>query len=392
MSKLYEIIEKPLSGEWGSEDETGKGVPVLRTTNFTNEGVIDYSNVVTRLIDLSKSRSKFLRYGDIIIEKSGGSPSQPVGRVVFFDGEENKYLFNNFTSVLRVKDQNNCFPKYLFYQLFSKYRSGFTQKYQNKTTGISNLKLDRFIKEVEVYLPSLEIQKQITDTLDTAAELLAKRKQQLAELDNITKSIFYDMFGDPVTNEKGWEVKTVNDICSKILGGGTPTKSKKEYYMGNIPWVTPKDMKTIRIFDSLDHISEEAIKNSSTKLIPSNSVLMVVRSGILKKSLPVAINTVDVTINQDMKAFITNEQVVSEYLLYFFIFIQNHILKHVRAVTADNIEFSIIKNVKIPVPPIYIQNQFANIVAKIEEQKALVKKAIDETQALFDSLMSQYFD
>ena len=93
-----------------------------------------------------------------------------------------------------------------------------------------------------------------------------------------------------------------------------------------------------------------------------------------------------------MKAFITNEKILAEYLLYFFVNIQKNVLKYVRAVTADNIEFGIIKDLKIPVPPLELQNQFADIVAKIEEQKNLVKKAIDETQTLFDSLMSEYFD
>ena len=248
------------------------------------------------------------------------------------------------------------------------------------------------VKNSKIPLPPLETQKQIAKTLDTAAELLAMRKQQLAELDNLIKSTFYDMFGDPVTNEKGWEVNTVDKTCSKIMGGGTPSKSHSEYYFGSIPWVTPKDMKTIWINDSIDHISEDAIKNSSAKLIPTNSVLMVIRSGILKKLLPVAINTVDIAINQDMKAFITNEKVVAEYLLYFFKLMQNNILKNVRAVTADNIEFSLIKNMIIPLPPLSFQTQFAEIVIKIEEQKALVKKAIDETQYLYDSLMSEYFE
>ncbi|MGZ0051167.1 hypothetical protein [Brevibacillus gelatini] len=72
MSKLNEIIEKPLSGEWGEEDEVGTGIPVLRTTNFTNEGVVNYSNVVTRKIDPRKAKEKYLVKGDIIIEKSGG--------------------------------------------------------------------------------------------------------------------------------------------------------------------------------------------------------------------------------------------------------------------------------------------------------------------------------
>ena len=141
--KIQDIIYKPLSGVWGEDDTTGDGIPVLRTTNFTNEGVILYKNVVTRIIRDKNLQNKYLRYGDILIEKSGGSDKQPVGRVVYFEGEENKYLFNNFTSILRVKDPDGCNQKYLFYFLYSNYLFGGTRKYENKTTGIHNLKLDR---------------------------------------------------------------------------------------------------------------------------------------------------------------------------------------------------------------------------------------------------------
>ena len=118
MAKLIDITGKAISGEWGNDDETGNGIPVLRTTNFTNTGVINFSNVVTRDIQKKNISDKYLRNGDIIIEKSGGSDTQPVGRVIFFEAEENKYLFNNFTGLLRVIDKTVCFPKYLFYVLF----------------------------------------------------------------------------------------------------------------------------------------------------------------------------------------------------------------------------------------------------------------------------------
>ena len=248
------------------------------------------------------------------------------------------------------------------------------------------------LKQLVIPLPPMEVQQKIAQTLDAAAALISLRKQQLAELDNLIKALFYEMFGDPVMNEKGWEVKTISDVCEKIVGGGTPSKNIAAYYTGSIPWVTPKDMKCILIGDSIDHITEEAVVNSTAKLIPAKSILMVIRSGILKRSLPVAINTVDVAINQDMKGFIPNSIVKLEYLLYFFIMIEKDILKRVRAVTADNIEFSLIKNLNISIPPIILQNQFAEIVTKIEEQKALVQKAIDESQYLFDSLMNEYFN
>ena len=129
MAKLIDITGKALAGEWGSDDEHGNGVPVLRTTNFTNEGVVDYNNVVTRTITKKKIEEKYLRKGDIIIEKSGGSDKQPVGRVIYFDGPDNTYLFNNFTGLLRVKNQERWYPRYVFYSLFSNYRRGGTRPY-----------------------------------------------------------------------------------------------------------------------------------------------------------------------------------------------------------------------------------------------------------------------
>ena len=109
-------------------------MPVLRTTNFTNEGIIDYSNVVKRAIDKKSIDEKYLLPGDIIIEKSGGSDKQPVGRVVYFDGSPKTYLFNNFTGLLRVKDRTRWNPRYVFYSLFHNYRKGGTRNFENKTS------------------------------------------------------------------------------------------------------------------------------------------------------------------------------------------------------------------------------------------------------------------
>lgn len=92
MARLETITGKAISGEWGIDDEFGTGVPVLRTTNFTNDGVINFDNVVTRTITKKDLAEKYLQPGDIIIEKSGGSDKQPVGRVVYYEGKPNTYL------------------------------------------------------------------------------------------------------------------------------------------------------------------------------------------------------------------------------------------------------------------------------------------------------------
>ena len=144
MAKLLDITGKAISGEWGTDDVVGDGIPVLRTTNFTNNGEVDYSDVVTRNLGKKKLSEKYLRHGDIIIEKSGGSDKQPVGRVIFFEGPENTYLFNNFTGLLRVIDQTRWQPKYVFYALFANYRMGGTKPFENRTTGLHNLQTDSY--------------------------------------------------------------------------------------------------------------------------------------------------------------------------------------------------------------------------------------------------------
>lgn len=137
MAKLLEITGKAISGEWGQDDDTGTGIPVLRTTNFTNEGFVNYKNVVTRSISKKNIAEKYLRHGDVIIEKSGGSDKQPVGRVIFFEGEENKYLFNNFTGLLRVQNPEEWLPKYVFYALYAYYRNGGTRAVVEEFFSIS---------------------------------------------------------------------------------------------------------------------------------------------------------------------------------------------------------------------------------------------------------------
>jgi len=161
--RLKDVINKPISGEWGD----GEGnISILRTTNFTNDGKLDLKEVVQRNIDSKKIAQKQLVFGDTIIEKSGGSPSQPVGRVVYFDQKSGVYLCNNFTSVIRSKSDIDA--RYLFWFLFNNHLTKNTLKYQNKTTGIINLQLERYIEELQIPLPPLATQKRIAEILDAA--------------------------------------------------------------------------------------------------------------------------------------------------------------------------------------------------------------------------------
>ena len=189
MTKLKDITGKALSGEWGTDDETGVGIPVLRTTNFTNEGIVNYENVVTRIITKKDISEKYLQSGDIIIEKSGGSDKQPVGRVIYFDGPENTYLFNNFTGLLRVRDKNEWFPRYVFYSLFANYKKGGTRPFENKTTGLHNLKTDDYVSRYEITEIPLNKQIDICAQLDQILKVINLRRKELSNLDDLIKAL-----------------------------------------------------------------------------------------------------------------------------------------------------------------------------------------------------------
>jgi len=191
---LDKVVEKPMSGEWGKEDLDGTGIKVLRTTNFTDQGVIDYSDVATRKIDDKKVNQKFIKYGDILIEKSGGSDTKPVGRVVFYDGKDNVFLFNNFTSVLRLKREVELLPEFLFTFLFVNYWSGGTRIYENKTTGIHNLKLADYLSGTYIPLPPMELQEQFSVFVTQNDKLKFELEQIIVELTGIYKKLMCENF------------------------------------------------------------------------------------------------------------------------------------------------------------------------------------------------------
>lgn len=210
--KVSEIIYEPISGEWGDE---GENIKVIRTTNFTNEGKLKLDEVVLRNVDQKKIIKKKLKYGDTIIEKSGGSPSQPVGRVVYFDVVNDDFICNNFTSVLRLKTPDFD-SRYFFWHLFQNHQSKKTLQFQNKTTGIINLQLSRYINELEIKNIELKTQQHTAKVLDQADALRQQNRQLLAHYDELLQSTFIDLFGDPVKNEKGWEVKKLVEVCQHI--------------------------------------------------------------------------------------------------------------------------------------------------------------------------------
>ena len=148
-----------------------------------------------------------------------------------------------------------------------------------------------------------------------------------------------------------------------------------EYYKdGDIPWVSAKDMKTDVLKDSQIKINQLGVDNSTARLVPVNSVIMVIRSGILKHTLPVAVNKVPITVNQDLKVFIPGERILTRFLAVQFKMQEKDILSGVRAVTADNIEFNSLKQRRMIVPPIDLQQKYLMFLERIDKSKFVIHK------------------
>jgi len=189
--KLHEICDF-YSGLWTGKKPPYVEVGVIRNTNFTKEGKLDDSDIALIKVEKRQFDKKKLVYGDIILEKSGGGPKQPVGRVIIFNKKTGDFSFSNFTSVVRVKDSGQVDFNYLHKYLFLSYISGVTEAMQSHSTGIRNLDLNRY-KEIEISFPVLTEQKKIAKLLDEVFEKTARAKkiteQKLTNLDEFKKSI-----------------------------------------------------------------------------------------------------------------------------------------------------------------------------------------------------------
>ena len=370
MARLIDITGKAVSGEWGFDDETGDGIPVIRTTNFTNDGVVNYNDIVTRKIIKKNLDEKYLRKGDIIIEKSGGSDKFPVGRVIYFDGEENTYLFNNFTGLLRVKNQELWYTKYVFYSLFFNYKRGGTRAFENKTTGLHNLKTDEYVRRYEVTERSRNEQILICEKLDRAYSIIKSRQLELLLLDELIKARFVEMFGDPIQNPKGWEVVTIGDIVTEVrYGTSKPAVEGGKYpylRMNNLTADGHLDLNDLKYIDIPDDEIEKCVVRKGDVLFNrTNSIELVGKTAVfdLPEDMIIAGYIIRVRLTEKMLP-----EVLSQYMnLEALKGILRGLAKG--AVNQANINAQELQSIKVYIPEMELQKQFVKMKEQIYKSK-----------------------
>ncbi|SUP64425.1 Type I restriction enzyme EcoKI specificity protein [Yersinia enterocolitica] len=265
--------------------------------------------------------------------------------------------------------------------------SGFIKEVVTRSVGVSYPAINAS-DLVNIPIPNCPLyeQSKIASFLDhetAKIDKLIEKQQQLIELLKekrqavISHAVTKGLNPDVPMKDSGvewlgevpehWAVVPLKYLC-KFSGGGTPTKDNLAYWQdGTIPWVSPKDMKSFWISETQDYVTEKAVNESSINYVEEGSLLMVVRSGILQRTIPVAINTVKVTMNQDMKALRFNERVNVHYAIYFISGNINSLLLEwtKEGATVESIEHEYLANGFITVPPI---DEQISIINNISEQ------------------------
>ncbi|WP_439836287.1 restriction endonuclease subunit S [Aeromonas enteropelogenes] len=386
------LLESPCYGVLKPDKYDGDdAVPLIRIMDVKADGTIaelETLESISPSLSIEYQRT-LIRKGDLIVSVVG-----TLGRSFICDDAHERMNLSRALTRLQVCDLSTA--KYLQYVINSK----VFEDYVGVTcTGAAQKVLN--LEDVSNWFvpsPPLVHRSTIVAFLDyetARIDRLIAQQQRLIELLKekrqavISHAVTKGLNPDAPMKDSGvewlgqvpkhWVVSPLKYKC-EFSGGGTPSKDHLEYWNGSIPWVSPKDMKSFWITDAEDKITEQAIKESSTKLVQPGAVLIVVRSGILQRTIPVGINTIPVTMNQDMKAIRFSSAVYAEWLSFFIKGYEDSLLLDWRkqGATVESIEHEYLANSLMLFPP---EEEARSIIAalgrRLEKFDQLEQRASD---------------
>lgn len=350
-------------------DKTKYGVKV-QTSEYGNQG---------KYIIVDQGQSQIAGYTD---REEGVFEELPV--IVFGDHTRSiKYVDKPFflgadgVKVLRSKDSNANY-KYLYYAL--------------KSAKIPDTGYNRhfkWLKKIQINYPDNNRQEEIVKILDKVSDIIKNRETELSVLDELIKARFVEMFGDPKSNSFGFDKMMLKDTC-KVVTGNTPSRSVAEYYGDYIEWI-----KTDNIVPGLlnptkatESLSEKGMEIGRT--VDRNSILMACIAGSIASIGRVCITDRMVAFNQQINAIIPKRY----NILFLYVLLQiskDYLVEEINMALKGILSKSKLEKKEFIVPPMEMQNQFAEFVEKIHKSKFTIQKALDDTKLLFDSLMQKYF-
>ena len=358
--------------EWGDE-----GRPIIRIQNLNNSSA-PFNSFNGTILD-----KYIVRKGDVLISWSG-----TLG--VYEWEKDSDALLNQhiFKVVFNKASINKSFFKYAVASRLNEMKA--------KVHGITMQHITKGdFDNIPIPIPSTSEQERIVAELDILQGVIDKQKAQLKELDTLALSIFHEMFGDPVKNNKGWRTELLQDICSRITDGSH--FSPKEDINGRYPMLSVKDMSSNGfVYDNCKHINESDYKTLvSNGCKPSINDVLVAKDGSYLKTAFVQKTEVEQVVLSSIAIVSPKISVVSpQFLAFFFKTPDVKVLVEKHYLTGTAIKRIILKgfrNMTIILPPFSLQQSFVEKIEAIEQQKTRINASIAETQKLFDYTMDKYF-
>ena len=298
--------------------------------------------------------------------------------VKYYDGKFDAY---QRTYIIESLDKSKLLVKYLYFFL-----DIYVEVLRTQSIGgvIKYIKLGN-LTDALIPLPSIEKQEEIVSRLEKCNVLIEKRRYQLALLDQVVKSRFIELFGDPKYNKRN--LVKIGEIGA-LTSGGTPSRAKPEYFEGDIRWYSAGELNSLYLPDSVEHISEMALQQSSAKLFDKGTLMIGMYDTAAFK---MGILTEDSSSNQACANLNPQQGYNIVWLYYLFDIMKPIFLQERQGVRQKNLSLSKIKEFEVPFAPFELQEQFAAFVEQTDKSKLEVQKSLEKLELLKKALMQKYF-
>jgi len=357
----------------------GGDIPWLNSSELNNYVITTSNNFITKQ-GLKSSAARLMPPNTVLIALTGTTTGQTA--ILNIEACANQ-------SVTGIMPSENHHPKYLYY-----YLSSIRKKVMNESYGGAQKHISQgYVKNIQVPLPPLETQKKIAEILDKADALRQQDKKIIGKYDLLTQSVFLDMFGDPVTNPKGWEEKEIGEICSEIVDCVNRTAPIVDYE------TEYKMIRTSNVRDYKIDLSEtrcvtvETYMRWTRRMIPEIGDIVFTREAPVGEAGIIESNH-KVFLGQRTMEYRPNQNLTNPHFLLYQLMgqdVQRQITRLGSGSTVKHLSVPDCKKFIIKCPPINLQNQFAEIVEKIEKQKRLAQKSLEKSEQLFQSLLQKAF-
>jgi type I restriction enzyme S subunit len=358
-----------LNGLWKGEKPPIVTVGVIRNTNFAKDGSIDDADIAWLDVEAKKFEKRKLKFGDIILEKSGGGPKQPVGRVALFEKNEGDYSFSNFTSAIRVNDQWELDFRFLHKFLFWKYASGVTESMQSHSTGIRNLNADAY-KEIAVPLPPLPEQQRIVAILDEAFAGLATATANV-EKNLKNASELFDSYLSFILSQTGaaWEKRKLPEVAREFGRGKSKHRPRNDpkLYGGPYPFVQTGDISNADHWLTDYTQTYSALGLAQSRLWPKGTVCIAIVGATVGET---AILNFEACFPDSVIGIVVDEGIVdAEYVEYLLQSFKALLKEKGKGTARDNINLGTFEKQLFPFPALKEQRLIVDRLNEMASRK-----------------------